>query len=262
MEAGFSQSAVADALTLSQAAISQIEAGRRSPRVDELASLSNLLSRELDYFLIPMRAREQVLGMTFRAATAELPLPDLQQALTRFIDEIEAQPHPDPQLVIEADDPEEAARETLRGTSQDSVPVNVKAIARKLGVGFFLRPFPDALSAFLLRGEGRAVIGVNSNQPPVRQRFSAAHECGHFVLRHADESTFDYAVPATSDGEPPGYDWQNEREANTYAAELLMPADRLRQEAATTSLPRLARRYEVSQEAMSFRLQNLGLRAA
>ncbi len=144
----------------------------------------------------------------------------------------------------------------------DSVPVKISAIARKLGVGLFVRPFPDALSAFLLRGEGRSVIGVNSNQPLVRQCFSAAHECGHFVLLHADESVFDYAVPATSDGEPPGYDWQNERAANTFAAELLMPEDRLRQEAPETSLPRLATRYKVSKEAMSFRLLNLGLRAS
>jgi Zn-dependent peptidase ImmA (M78 family) len=65
---------------------------------------------------------------------------------------------------------------------------------------------------------------------------------------------------ATSNGEPPGYDPQNEREANNFAAELLMPEERLVHEAAEHSLARLAKRYEVSQEAMSFRLLNLGLR--
>lgn len=260
VEAGLSQSDVASALALSQAAVSLLEAGRRSPRVDELASLSGLLNRDLDYFLIPMREEPSVIGMTFRAATAELPLPDLQKALTRFIDEIETQPYPGAELVIEATEPKAAARETLEKSGQDRIPVSIKSIATRLGVGLFFRPFPDALSAFLLRGDGRSVIGVNSNQSSDRQRFSAAHECGHFVLRHADDALFDYAVPATSDGEPPGYDWQNEREANTFAAELLMPADRLQAEAPTMSLARLARRYEVSQEAMSFRLLNLGLR--
>lgn len=262
VEAGLSQSDVASALALSQAAVSLLEAGRRSPRVDELASLSGLLNRDLDYFLIPMREEPSVMGMTFRAATAELPLPDLQKALSRFIDEIETQPYPGAELIIEATEPKAAARETLEKSGQDRVPVSIKSIATRLGVGLFFRPFPYALSAFLLRGDGRSVIGVNSNQSPVRQRFSAAHECGHFVLRHADDALFDYAVPATSDGEPPGYDWQNEREANSFAAELLMPADRLQAEAPTMSLARLARRYEVSQEAMSFRLLNLGLRRA
>lgn len=261
-DAGLSQSAVASALDLSQAAVSQIEAGRRSPRIDELALLSGLLARDVDYFLSPMREQAPVLGMTFRAATAELPLPDLRDALGRFIDEVEAQPLPSAELSIKAAEPAAAARETLKKSGQDTVPVNVKRIAARLGVSLYVRPFPDALSAFLLRGGGQSVIGVNSNQAPVRQRFSAAHECGHFVLRHADDSVFDYAVPATSDGEPPGYDPKNESEANTFAAELLMPADRLREDAATTSLARLAKRYEVSQEAMSFRLLNLGLRGA
>lgn len=261
-DAGLSQLEVAAALDLSQAAVSQIEAGRRSPRVDELSLLSGLLARDVDYFLSPMREQPQMLGMTFRAATAELPLPDLRDALGKFIDEVEAQPAPGAELSIKATEPVAAARETLEISGQDTVPVNVKRIAARLGVSLFFRPFPDALSAFLLRGDGRSVIGVNSNQAPFRQRFSAAHECGHFVLRHADDSVFDYAVPATSDGEPPGYHPQNEREANTFAAELLMPADQLGEEAASTSLARLAKRYKVSQEAMSFRLLNLGLRRA
>jgi Zn-dependent peptidase ImmA (M78 family)/DNA-binding XRE family transcriptional regulator len=262
IDAGLSQGAVGEELELSQAAVSQIEAGRRSPRVDELALLSSVLGRELDYFLEPMRKRPEVLGMTFRAATEELPLPELRSAVARFIDEIEGSPYSEADVVIKSSDPHTAAHETLERTGQVAVPVDVRAIARKLGVELYFWPFPDALSAFLLRGEGRSVIGVNSNQPEVRQRFSAAHECGHFVLRHADHSVFDYAVSATSDGEPPGYDWQHEQEANTYAAELLMPAEHLREHAASTSLPRLARRYRVSQEAMSFRLLNLGLRAA
>lgn len=259
-DAGLSQLDVAAELDLSQAAVSQIEAGRRSPRIDELALLSGLLARDVDYFLIPMREQAPPLGMTFRAATAELPLPDLRDALGKFIDEVEAQPAPGPELSIKATEPVAAARETLKLSGQETVPVSINKIAARLGVSLFFRPFPDALSAFLLRGDGRSVIGVNSNQAPVRQRFSAAHECGHFVLRHADDSVFDYTVSASSDGEPPGYDPQNEREANTFAAELLMPADRLGVEAASTSLARLAKRYEVSQEAMSFRLLNLGLR--
>jgi Zn-dependent peptidase ImmA (M78 family) len=101
---------------------------------------------------------------------------------------------------------------------------------------------------------------VNANQAPVRRRFSAAHEIGHHVLGHADGSVFDYAFPTTAEGEPPGYNPQHEREANQFAAELLMPEENLVEDAPSLSLARLARRYEVSTEAMSFRLLNLGLR--
>jgi Zn-dependent peptidase ImmA (M78 family) len=100
---------------------------------------------------------------------------------------------------------------------------------------------------------------VNSQQAPVRQRFSVAHELGHFVLHHRDQHFIDYGVPAAVDGKTPGYNWEHERGANRFAAELLMPADLVRSDAKTTSLTRLARRYEVSQEAMGFRLANLGL---
>lgn len=260
MESGLSQADVAAALELSQAAVSQLEAGRRSPRIDELALLSDLLARDIDYFLSPMRAGGDRIGMTFRAATAELPLPELQKAVSRFIDEIETLPHPEGRLGVRATSPGDAAREVRKRTAQMTVPVNVTAIAKTAGVALFYSPFPDALSAFLLRADDKAVIGVNSNQAQVRQRFSAAHELGHFILRHADGAVFDYAFPTTAEGEPPGYHPQNERDANTFAAELLMPEEELIEDAPNLSLARLSRRYEVSEEAMSFRLLNLGLR--
>jgi Zn-dependent peptidase ImmA (M78 family)/transcriptional regulator with XRE-family HTH domain len=257
---GLSQADVAAALDLSQAAVSQLEAGRRSPRVDELAVLSDLFARDIDYFLTPMRAGGSRIGMTFRAASADLPLPELQRAVTRFIEEVESQPLPESGVRVRASEPASAAREVRKRTGQTGIPVDVNGVARGVGVGIFYSPLPDALSAFLLRAEEQAVIGVNANQAPVRRRFSAAHEIGHHVLGHADGSVFDYAFPTTAEGEPPGYEPQHEREANQFAAELLMPEENLVEDAPSLSLARLARRYEVSQEALSFRLLNLGLR--
>jgi Zn-dependent peptidase ImmA (M78 family)/DNA-binding XRE family transcriptional regulator len=260
VESGLSQADVAAALDLSQAAVSQLEAGRRSPRVDELAVLSDLFARDIDYFLTPMRARTAPVGMTFRAATAELPLPELQRAVTRFIQEIESQALPEQRVRVHVSEPASAAREVRKQTGQTGVPVDVNGVARAVGIGIFYEPLPDALSAFLLRADEHAVIGVNANQAPVRRRFSAAHELGHHVLGHAAGSVFDYAFPTTAEGEPPGYNPQHEREANQFAAELLMPEENLVEDAPLLSLARLARRYEVSAEAMSFRLLNLGLR--
>ena len=64
----------------------------------------------------------------------------------------------------------------------------------------------------------------------------------------------------TSDGEPPGYNWTHEREANEFAAELLMPEAHLERDAEHNSVSRLARRYQLSEEAMGFRLRRLGVR--
>jgi Zn-dependent peptidase ImmA (M78 family) len=101
------------------------------------------------------------------------------------------------------------------------------------------------------------MIGVNASHAAVRQRFSIAHECGHFVLHHDSRHVIE--LEPQSAGDPPGYDWQRERAANTFAAELLMPADWVRADAKAYSASRMATRYKVSEAAMAYRLANLRL---
>jgi Zn-dependent peptidase ImmA (M78 family) len=98
------------------------------------------------------------------------------------------------------------------------------------------------------------------SSPRTRQVVGApatiAHELGHHVLSHHDR----FDIDVTED-EPPGYDWQTERAANEFAADLLMPRDfvvSLFQQAPDTQ--RLARQFKVSELAMGYRVVNLGLR--
>jgi len=86
-----------------------------------------------------------------------------------------------------------------------------------------------------------------------------AHELGHHLLGHYNSFHIDPAT--TADGHPPGHDVENERAANDFAAELLMPttwvsyyAKQLR------SSKRLAQKFQVSQQAVRYRLAELGLR--
>jgi Zn-dependent peptidase ImmA (M78 family) len=109
----------------------------------------------------------------------------------------------------------------------------------------------------IIRHGESAVIGVNANHAKVRQRFSVAHELGHFVMD--EEAQHFVEFDPQSAGDPPHYKWEKERRANVFAAELLMPADRVRADAGSYSLSRLARRYDVSDAAMGFRLANLRL---
>jgi Zn-dependent peptidase ImmA (M78 family)/DNA-binding XRE family transcriptional regulator len=252
-----SQMELAEAMDLSQAAISNLESGNRQIRVDELVTISRVLSEELDYFLAPTREQRGPVGVTLRAEVAGLPLPDFRDAINAFVDEVEDAPLPDARITVSSRKPEPAAKEILTKLGRTRPPIDVLAVARDLGVAVFARSFPDALSALILRHGKNAFIGVNSHQAPVRQRFSVAHELGHFVLHHRDHHFIDYGFP--TEGEVPGYNWEHERGANQFAAELLMPEDVIRRDARTTSLARLARRYDVSQEAMGFRLANLGL---
>ncbi len=54
-------------------------------------------------------------------------------------------------------------------------------------------------------------------------------------------------------------DARQEREANIFAAELLMPKVMLAREAHKFTLEELTRRYQVSVQAMEIRLEELGL---
>ena len=84
-------------------------------------------------------------------------------------------------------------------------------------------PFPG-LDGILLNlktpGKEPHVI-VNSTSPPLRQRFTMAHEIGHILIPwHAGKVFVDYADNIYS-----SYldDWAIENEANAFAAQLLMP---------------------------------------
>ncbi len=219
--------------------------------------LSQVIGRDVDYFLAPSTLKTGLVGVSLRAAVADLRVPEYRAAVSDFIDEIERQPLPAPSIKIRGQLPEPTAREVLMKTGEASPPIPVQAIARELGVGVFARPMPDALSAMIIRHGENAVIGVNSNHVATRQRFSIAHELGHFVMDEKAQHFIEF--DPQSAGDPPNYDWEKERRANMFAAELLMPADRVRADAGSYSLSRLARRYGVSDAAMGFRLANLRL---
>jgi Zn-dependent peptidase ImmA (M78 family) len=122
-------------------------------------------------------------------------------------------------------------------------------------------PFPDALSALVVAlAPDSFAIGVNRLHHRNRRRFSVAHELGHALLRHKAGYYLEFSDP-TAFGEPPNYHYEDERAANVFAASLLMDARWVRADFrnGTTDVTELAYRYRVSEEAMSFRLLNLGL---
>lgn len=152
-----------------------------------------------------------------------------------------------------------------------SAPVPVEDIAKANGVDVTREPAEDDLSGFIFRDRttNTAVIGVNSTHHPNRQNFTLAHELGHFLLHEGgDDVHVDrrFQVKFRSETSSQGDD-VDEKEANLFAAELLMPADFLEEEMEEidvvdlddeTVVAKLARRYGVSTQAMTFRLAYLG----
>jgi len=113
--------------------------------------------------------------------------------------------------------------------------------------------------------DGSAVIGINADHHPNRQKFTLAHEIGHYLL-HAEEGFHvDEKSPiAFRDGNSGLANDSWEVEANQFAAALLMPEKFLREDfrklshkSAEDAIEDLAQKYGVSMQAMSFRVQSL-----
>ena len=160
-----------------------------------------------------------------------------------------------------------AARGLLRRHGAE-VPVDVEAIARAEGVDVRTEELEDVVSGFLVVRGGRSVIGVNAAHHPHRRRFTVAHELAHRVLHPNRATLFLDGAPLffRTDGAAP-VDGLMEREANAFAAELLMPAAAVEvvmreepfdvhDEAATR---RMAGRFGVSAQALVIRLAELDL---
>jgi hypothetical protein len=135
------------------------------------------------------------------------------------------------------------------------LPVPVEAIAEDylgLAVG---EAELDGVSGLLYPAE-RAVF-LNAQEPATRRRFTLAHELGHWVCQHLEGKE----VPVFCRAEEVGLDpavKALEREANLFAAELLMPEDDVR--AAWDGDPEAtAVHFGVSGEAMRWRLYSFGL---
>ncbi|MCB1129553.1 MAG: ImmA/IrrE family metallo-endopeptidase [Verrucomicrobiae bacterium] len=163
----------------------------------------------------------------------------------------------------------DTAGQLLNQLSITEPPVNIEAVARQQGILLTSAAEKDDVSGFLLREPGcPAVIGVNSNHHPWRQRFTIAHELGHLLLHGRTELHVDRLVVKLQDRRARGGNNEDEMEANRFAAEILMPEEFLRADLKNLGsvsvdneqvIEDLSRRYEVSKQAMTIRLTSLDL---
>jgi len=166
--------------------------------------------------------------------------------------------------------PEERAIALLSRYKIKGPPVDVAEIALEEGARVVFQDLEAKVSGVLVQKDKTATIGINALHHPNRQRFSIAHELGHYLM-HADRpAVFVDEVLVHFRADPPDTADYREVEANSFAAALLMPSAWLKQDLAEKNidalfgdrpLEQLARRYEVSTLALSIRMVNLGLLA-
>jgi len=152
--------------------------------------------------------------------------------------------------------------------------VDPRAIAKAHGIEIREAPYEESLSGFLIHdSSGLVFIGVNSLDGEKRQRFTIAHELGHYFLHDRsqpflDDLTGRFKVMPRNEVSREGSDIR-EMEANLFAAELLMPEQRIRRDLERIGhldlldekdsvISQMALKYEVSVRAFTIRLERLG----
>ncbi len=139
------------------------------------------------------------------------------------------------------------------------LPVDPMAIAKRLGIAVIVAFMPADVSGSIQRRAGAANIYLNAFDSSNRQRFTCAHEVGHYRKRVAEgrsDFTFtDHRSTLASAGVDPDEIW-----ANQFAAAMLMPAHLVqRWYRDGLGASEMAKLLGTSAQAMSLRLRNLRL---
>lgn len=150
-------------------------------------------------------------------------------------------------------------RETLEAHQLDA-PVKLASIARALGLTIKAATLDVGISGELRPDRdnpGQFIIRVNRHDSTRRQRFTVAHEMGHFLLHrdHIGDGISDDVLYRSSLSD------RREAEANRIAADILMPDEliaRARRRAEELGVDDvvgyLAEQFDVSEAAMRIRL--------
>lgn len=159
--------------------------------------------------------------------------------------------------------PQEAAQKVLDSVWKDRpFPVDPARIAGLLGLKVIETDLPEEVSGAIIKKKDEdPIIIISKADSKNRQRFSCAHELGHYVY-HMDMGQekyewVDLRGTAAGLGTNP-----EEIFANGFAAALLMPEEEVNRLYKEKTPPFLmAIHFGVSDDAMNYRLKNLSLAA-
>lgn len=132
-------------------------------------------------------------------------------------------------------------------------PIDVLKIARSSGLELYYANFADKdIEGLFDRAERK--ISVKEGSPVNRMNFTIAHELGHYVLHQNKPNDIFYRNNSLES------DQKEEKEANCFAAALLMPRKFVEIFwGAFRDVDDIAKRFCVSRAAAYYRLKNLRL---
>lgn len=162
-------------------------------------------------------------------------------------------------VTMQTDEVIEKATEVINLSYLKEPPVDVYALAKTYGLEIEQQPFPEKyqhISGFISLSNGSPKLFVNDNDSQNRKNFTVAHELGHWLL-HKDHLLNDpnlavlFRIPLGTLNQDP-----LEREANTFAANLLVPKAMLDAYRDDKGQRELAQMFGVSEEVIGYRLEH------
>jgi Zn-dependent peptidase ImmA (M78 family) len=141
----------------------------------------------------------------------------------------------------------------------ETSPLDVYALVNALGIKLLCVPMDDEVSGSLSLSDNRKdwFIRVNALHHPNRQRFTVAHELGHFARHRSQQVKFeDQNFFRNGDSNA------MEAEANRFAGELLMPESLFRDRVKLFggSIEAIAKYFKVSTLAVRVQAKSLGMK--
>jgi Zn-dependent peptidase ImmA (M78 family)/transcriptional regulator with XRE-family HTH domain len=265
--AGLRKSELAALVDKSATAVAAWETGAKHPTAATVAQLALSLSVDPGFFAVRPEDVAAISALPhFRSlrstsqrvrdqayAYGQLAV-DIASSLERHVE----LPDPDvPSLLVSADDrngdgPERAAQLIRKEWHIEAGPVGhlVRLLENRGVLVIFSPPQTASVDAYSFNSKLRPVVILNPiKRDYYRQRFDVAHELGHLIMH--------------SDAEPGGRIVEDQ--AHRFAAELLMPADQIRDLLPVTmggnvwrTLARLKEQWGVSIQALLYRARWLG----
>ncbi|MFQ5851956.1 MAG: helix-turn-helix domain-containing protein [Candidatus Binatia bacterium] len=266
---------VAERLNVSVEEIGNWEAGRSQPSLRQLEMLAQLYGREIDYFL--KETPEPPERLQFRSPaqrTFQELSSDARLVIARF-DELCRTAFELEQLLgkgkhsilvpkVQHESPADLARDQRRALGFDKKPVRTlreQLSARGVRIFELIVPPGQFSGLSYWHSQYGPCILINAKELPGRRYFTLAHEYGHLLYHHQP------SVCDLTDEWRPGPSAE-ERSANVFAIEFLLPAGPIREDFQRRGLSgrptiqdvgKMAGRWQVSVQAMAYRLQDLGL---
>jgi Zn-dependent peptidase ImmA (M78 family)/transcriptional regulator with XRE-family HTH domain len=254
---GLTQGELAATSKVSQAVLSKAESGIVDLEADRLTAIATALNVPVDRLTSGEPADGLLTACAFHRKRATLPVSDAKRIravldLTNLeVDAILSDRVPEPRVPREAptDDgwtsPTDIAREIRTALGLGAEPItDLVAVIEQLGAVVLVRDLDatkiDAIGSW--PAGYRPLFLLNATSPADRRRFTLAHEFGHAVM-HAEPRS------------------EQEREADQFASELLLPANGVRDDLTNLDLGKLAllkRKWGASMAALIRKARDLG----